>query len=460
MKLKNNRISFYSTQNILGIFTLLLTVFTSCEDFVDVDLPPDLVDTKEVFASDGSAEAAMRGVYAYTTNSTAITSMFKIVPLSSDELEKTSYSTEYEMFATNKIDPTSSTISNIWRGYYNIIYQCNNIVLNVSESTELSEDLKKELEGEAKFMRAFCYFYLVNLWGDVPISLVTDYDVVRLLPRSSSTQVYGQIEADLLDAQSKLSDELYTTAGERIRANKWAATALLARVRLYQENWADAETQASAVINSGYYELESLTDVFYATSRESIIQLANAGTNRYTYSVLTTSSLTNPPYRLTSYVSDSISDDDERRAAWLTPTLNGPYKYKAYSNTRGPEEPEATNMLRLAEMYLIRAEARTQQDNITGLNSAETDLNIIRSRAGLSGTTATTKATMLQDIYTERMRELFCEWSHRWLDVKRIGQANAIFGSRKTEWVSEASLFPIPYDDIQENPYLTQNPGY
>tara|TARA_R110002050_G_scaffold261556_1_gene401637 strand:- start:124195 stop:125577 length:1383 start_codon:yes stop_codon:yes gene_type:complete len=460
MKLKNNRISFYSAKNILAIITLVLTSFTSCDDFVDVDLPPDLINTEEVFSNEGSAQTAIKGIYAYTTNSNAISSMFKILGLSSDELEKASYSEEETMFATNTIGSNSSTISNIWRGFYNIIYQCNNVVLNVSESTELSEDTKKQLVGEVKFMRAFCYFYLVNLWGDVPLSLVTDYDVVRLLPRSSVAEVYAQIEADLLDAQSKLSGELYTTAGERIRANKWAATALLARVRLYQENWIDAEAQASAVINSGYYELEPLTNVFFATSRESILQLANAGSNRYTYVQLTGSTITRPTYRLTPYIADYISSIDERRATWLTPTLDGPYKYKSYSNTRGPEEPEAANMLRLAEMYLIRAEARAQQDNVIGLNSAESDLNIIRSRSVLSGTTETTKTAMLQDIYIERARELFGEWGHRWLDVKRTGQADVVFKSNKTGWVSEAALYPIPFKDVQENPNLTQNSGY
>ncbi len=459
MKIKNKRIPLYSPKYVL-IISLLLVGFTSCDDFVDVDLPADLINTDAVFANEGSAQAAMRGVYAYATNSNAITSMFKIVGLSSDELEKASYSTEETMFATNTIASSSSTISNIWLGFYNIIYQCNNVVLNVSESTQLSEDTKKQLVGEAQFMRAFCYFYLVNLWGGVPLNLGTDYEAVRLLSRSSVAEVYAQIEEDLLEAQSGLSSELYTTAGERIRANKWAATALLARVRLYQENWVDAETQASAVINSGIYELEPLNDVFYETSKESILQLANAGSNRYTYVQLMGSSVTSPTYRLTSSIAANISDDDARRTAWLTPTLDGPYKYKSYSNTKGPEEPEAANMLRLGEMYLIRAEARVQQDNITGLNSAESDLDIIRSRAGLPGTTATTKTTMLQDIYTERTRELFGEWGHRWLDVKRIGQADAIFGTNKTGWVSQAALYPIPYDDILKNPNLSQNDGY
>ena len=460
MKSRNNSTSFYQPKNILIFFSLLLVCFSGCKKFVDVDLPPDLVNTSEVFSNEGSAQSAMRGVYAYTTNSNAITSMFKTVGLSSDDLQKTSYSAEETMFATNVIAPGSSSILNIWRGFYNIIYQCNNIVLNVSVSSGLSENTKNELIGEAKFIRAFCYFYLVNLWGDVPINLVTDYDVARLLPRSSATEVYSQIVDDLLDAQSKLSSTLYTMSGDRIRANKWAATALLARVRLYQKNWVDAETQASAVINSGFYQLESLTSVFYATSSESILQLANSGINRYTFVNLTGSSVTNPAYRLTSSIAASISAGDGRRAAWLTPTLNGSYKYKAYSNTTGPSTPEAVNVLRLAEMYLIRSEARAQQDKVTGLNSAESDLNLIRSRAGLPDTSAITKAEMLPAIYTERTREFFGEWGHRWLDVKRTGQADLVFGAVKPGWVSQAALYPIPYSDIQKNINLTQNPGY
>ncbi|MCK0131578.1 RagB/SusD family nutrient uptake outer membrane protein [Flavobacteriaceae bacterium F08102] len=459
MKLKKYKISSRTIQYILFI-SLCLTSLTSCEDYVDLELPPHLVNTDEVFSGEGSAESAVRGIYAYATGSTAITSMFKLVGLASDELEKTSYSTEETMFATNQIAPTSSSIRNIWKGYYNIIYQCNNVIINLEASTVLSDDFKNQLIGEAKFIRAFSYFYLTNLWGDVPLNLQTSYEVSRLLPRVSQSVIYDQIVDDLQDAQTKLSTTLYTNPGERIRANYWAATALLARVHLYNENWAEAEEEASTVINSTLFELETLERTFYDNSKENIIQLANPGSNRYTYVQLVGFSISRPTYRLTSYLSDSIALDDHRRAQWLTPNLDGVHKYKSYSNFSGPDQPEANSMLRLGELYLIRAEARAHQNKLLGSNSAEEDLNTIRQRAGLGATPATTQEEFLEAIFTERTRELFGEWGHRWFDVIRTGQADTIFGTHKASWESEAALFPIPYDDLQKNPNLTQNTGY
>jgi len=459
MKLKKYRLTSRSFHHILFI-TLAFTSLTSCEDYVDLDLPPHLTDTEEVFASEGSAEAAIRGIFATATSSTSTTSMFKLVGLSSDELAKGSYSVEETMFATNNIAPTSSNINGIWKGFYHLIYQCNNAILNLEEATSLADDFKNQLIGEAKFMRAFCYFYLTNLWGDVPLNLQTLYEESRLLSRAPQAAIYDQIIADLRDAQTVLSPTQHTSPGERIRPNYWAATALLARVYLYQEAWALAEAEATTVLNSDLFELEELTDVFYDTSAENILQFANPGTNRYTPVQLVGFSTSFPTFRLTPQFSDTLAVADARRVNWLAGSLDGPYKYKSISNFSGPEQPEANSVLRLGELYLIRAEARAQQDNLVGENSAEEDLNTIRARAELDGTTALTKSEMLTAIYAERMRELFGEWGHRWFDVKRIGQADAIFGSVKDSWVPQAALFPIPFDEIKKNPNLTQNTGY
>ena len=117
-------------------------------------------------------------------------------------------------------------------------------------------------------------------------------------------------------------------------------------------------------------------------------------------------------------------------------------------------------LLRLAEQYLIRAEARAQRDKITGSGSAAEDLNVVRSRAGLLGTTATTKTAMLLAIENERAHELFSELGHRWFDLKRTGRADAVLGPQKATWTSTAVLFPIPASQILYNNKLNQNLGY
>ncbi len=460
MKIKNKKIVYYPTTQMLIIAFCILISNTACENFTDIELPPDMVGTENVFKNEGSSQSAMLGIYASAANHSGIRGLYSYVGFSSDDVVRASFSSFQQPFAENVIDPSNNNIFSMWKAYYNLIYQCNNMIINVSASNELPESLKKQLEGEAKFIRALSYFYLVNLWDGVPLSLGVNYEETRLLPRSSREEVYAQITDDLVDAQNKLSSTLYAAKGDRTRANKYAATALLARVKLYNNEWSEAETLATTVIEAGLYILDDLDKVFLAESGESIFQLSNPGSNRYTNLYLAPAILTNPNYRISNYIADSLIDGDKRKEVWVTPTNNGIYKYKTYSNTRGPEDVEANIMIRLAEMYLIRAEARAQQGNITGENSAQSDLNTIRARAGMPGRTTADKNAMLEFIYTERMIELFAECGHRWFDVKRTGRADAVFGAHKSGWAPEAALYPIPYGDILKNPNLTQNPGY
>ena len=116
-------------------------------------------------------------------------------------------------------------------------------------------------------------------------------------------------------------------------------------------------------------------------------------------------------------------------------------------------------VLRLAEQYLIRAEARAEQNNLTG---AVADLNIIRNRAGLPNTTAVTQGDILTAIMHERQVELFSEWGHRFFDLKRTGQANTVLGAiaSKQPWNTNQLLYPIPVSETTNDAFLQQNPGY
>ena len=114
-------------------------------------------------------------------------------------------------------------------------------------------------------------------------------------------------------------------------------------------------------------------------------------------------------------------------------------------------------MFRLAEQYLIRAEARAEQGDLTG---AATDLNAIRSRAGLGATTASNQINLLAAILHERQVELCFEEGFRWFDLKRTGTIDAVLGTVKPTYKPYAALYPIPFTQTQLNPFLTQNPGY
>ena len=269
---------------------------------------------------------------------------------------------------------------------------------------------------------------------------------------------------------------------ERVRPTKWAAAALLARVYLYIGDYANAETQATIVTNnSTYYGLLSdLNSVFLRNSKEAIWQLQpinNAGRSNTGEGILFILPNTGPntssyPVYLSNYIVNSFETGDQRKAKWVgsvTPTPPGtntyfyPNKYKIGAvNTTVQEYPM---VMRLAELYLIRAEARAQQNNTTG---AVADLNAIRLRAGLpdySGSTAQT--SLLSAILHERQVELFTEWGHRWLDLKRTGTLNAVMGApggvcavKGGSWSINSQLFPIPFSELQKDPNLVQNVGY
>jgi hypothetical protein len=300
------------------------------------------------------------------------------------------------------------------------------------------------------------------------------------LPRTSKVLVYQQIIADLKDAQGLLNANyvdagLINTTAERVRPTRAAAAALLARAYLYTADYKNAETQSSAVIsNAALYQLDTLNSVFLKNSNEAIWQLqpvlAVWNTQDAQFLVFPASGPNNDhPIYLNPVLVGSFETGDQRKTKWVgmtSDTLAGVvtkyyYPYKYQSATPGAPVTEYTMILRLAEQYLIRAEARASQGDLSG---GASDLNIIRNRAGLPNTTANSQASLLSDIIHERQVELFSEWGHRWFDLKRTGTVDAVMsiacplkgGAWNTNW----QLYPVPLDELHVNPNLTQNSGY
>jgi hypothetical protein len=169
-----------------------------------------------------------------------------------------------------------------------------------------------------------------------------------------------------------------------------------------------------------------------------------------------------PVYSPTNEFFNSFESGDQRKTNWLKSTVVSgstyyyPFKYKQRSPVTGVNM-EYSMYLRLAELYLIRAEARVHQNK---LSEAVADLNVIRSRAGLSNTPAGTFDEILSAIYKERRIEFFTESGHRFFDLKRTMTIDSVMKAIKPLWSSNAALFPIPQSEILLNPNLSQNPGY
>ena len=445
-------------------FLLLLTAgLFSCKKFVSVPLPVDQLNAGEVFTDDKTATAAIVGIYSDMEFSLPVSTFLTLLPaLSADELTYTSGDDGYLELATNTYLPDNPYTAGAW-SIYSTVYEANSCIQGIQHSTGLSPATKNQLLGEALFSRAFCYFYLVNLFGDVPLVTSTDYRITDTLRRTASALVYQQIIADLETAQNLMSSD-YQTA-QRVRPNSGTAAALLSRVLLYNSRWQDAESQATSLINSVLYSLSGLDSVFLNFSSETIWQLMPVNPSFNTQEApifFPNGPFEIPTFPLTTDLVAAFEPSDGRLSAWTgNNNIGGQLFYypAKYKNPGSSPVTEYHIVFRLAEQYLIRAEARIEQGNISG---AVDDLNKIRSRAGLADlpTTLTPDAATAA-IQQERRIELFAEFGHRWLDLKRTSRVSAVIGALKpTTWTPAAALWPVPQSQISANPNLTQNTGY
>lgn len=340
----------------------------SCNKLVQVPEPSNSVTTLETFRTEANATSALTAIYSnmsrpygngtiasYGSGATTL-----LCGLSADELNLFSAATDEDNFQTNSLLSTNSDINNIfWSAIYGDIYKANAVIEGVQSSSTLSSAVKNQLTGEAKFIRAFCHFYLVNLFGDIPLVTTTSFTSTSLIARTSADKVYKQIFVDLQDAQSLLQNDYAVSGGERIRANKWAATALLARVYLYTGKWKDAEIQATSIIENGSYNLvNDLNGVFLMNNTEAILQLKAFDDDPWAtnegYAIIPYDSTSSPTYYLTKNLLSAFELGDQRRISWLDSTdYSGtyyyyPFKYKVRQGTPG-NITEYYTILRLSE---------------------------------------------------------------------------------------------------------------
>nr|WP_315398272.1 RagB/SusD family nutrient uptake outer membrane protein [uncultured Sphingobacterium sp.] len=467
-------------------FNILILAFmlslNSCDKYLDqTPLPLSVIPSESLYLSDKLVATVVNGIFVSTTTSTtfigpSFSDMVMVSGMYTDEIRNLVPGNNFDIFYKNNIRAENSPF---WNDFYGKIYMVN-AALEGIQSTSASLQFKDQWLGECYFMRAFFYYHLVNFYGAVPLALTSDYTVNNRLSRSSEELVYNQIIADLKLAKELLSEGYKDGTGnlsiKRVRPNKAAATGLLARAYLYAGQWDNAEKEASEVIQDTNYALESLSKVFMAGSKETLWSLANgeSKTNAYYKAfnngmpAVLTGNQTPGTFTIFGVMSDALSDAfepaDERRNIWVRPVkaeatatrpetiYHLPNKYSSPVN-----DAELTVPLRLAEQYLIRAEARARSNKIT----AWEDLNMVRKRAGLAPIES---GNIIDAIIQERRVELFTESGHRFFDLKRTKQIDAIMKNvaplKQSNWESYKALWPIPNVDLFQNPNLTPNPGY
>ena len=466
---------------LLLIITGVSAGLPACKKLVNVGNPPTAIVRDKVFDSDGAANAAVVNMYADMIFGPSFTNglISKLPALHTDELVCTP-------IANNPIDTpfynspllaNNQTIEKSWSRFYTVIYNANAVLEGLAASSVVTDSLRWQWSGEAKFVRALNYFYLVNLFGDVPLVLSTDYYPNKSLPRSAVRDVYTQVIADLKEAAGLLPAVRHrsdTTVPGNIRATKWAANALLARVYLYRQDWASAIAMATSVIDGGRFMLcADPSQTFLKGSPETIFQLqAVLNKNNSAEALLFLPVSGMPAYAITPALLRSIERGDQRKTTWMARHINGkdtlyyPFKYKVRTSTPAKEY---TVVLRLAEMYLIRAEASARLGLLEGATGALADLQKVRDRAGLTAPVTGNDKAVLAAIEQERQVEFFAEWGHRLFDLKRLpGRQNpgharlqeVMKAHKPAAWKNHYERWPIPADQIGINGQLTQNPGY
>jgi len=469
----------FSKHLYIAVLTIML-LNNGCKKAIEVGPSATALNSSNVFTTNSTAQSVVAGIFArmaggafYHGQSSVSLSM----GLAADELTIFSTNSSLGAFYLNSYTPIAPP--SFWTEFYQELFYCNTAINGINGASQITPAVKKQLLGEVKFIRGFIYFYAVNLYGTPPLTTTDDYTVNNVIGNSTSAAIYAQIIQDLTDAQNSLADNTYvdaagSTVTDRVRPNKQTASAMLARVYLYMKDWKNAEAQASLVIaNSNYVLLTkaNISQVFLKGSKETIWALQPVSTfylNTLDANYLIVSAVYKTALQLplNKPLTDAFEPGDNRFTNWVgtfttttAPVTTFYYasKYKALGGTSVPVT-EYPVVMRLAEQYLIRAEARAQQSNISG---AATDLNAIRLRAGLPVTTAAAPTDILNAIYRERRVELFTEWGHRWFDLKRTGNLDAAMVALKgTAWSSYRQFMPIPPTDIMADPNIKQNPGY
>lgn len=450
----------------ISIACFALIMFSSCSKILDVT-SPNAVDDGTIFTSLNGLLNARIGMYSTLQDKNYYGGSF---PLVSECYTDNGTTGGYDVIDLNEIaarvvTPPNLYVQNIYLAIYNTIYSANKIINNIDNVPDVPADQKSNILGEALFVRALGHFDLLRLYGEhwdktssYGISIVLTSDSLKAsIPRSSVNDSYVQILKDLNQAISLLNSY---TGNQYI--SPAAANALLARVSLYYQDYNTAIDAAGLVIADNTFSLFPTGEVskIYTDrlTAESIFELKFDLQNQSQYNTLTYSREDALRSDVNFIASQDLNDfflsrpDDSRGALVDTidedPSIQPDGRTQKY---RGETTKDNSGfILRLAEMYLIRAEA-------AGRTVGLVDLNTLRVNRGLPALTSgdvPDDETYINAILDERRAELNFEGS-RLYDLARTGNVENVLGA------GILPIMPIPQREISAtNGIVVQNPGY
>lgn len=451
------------------LFILTAILLSSGCDVLNVE-PTDTIPASSAFKDKAGIERGILGSYSSLQSLSYYGRAFYISSdLAADNLTHPvdATNTDYGEIDNNAILPENGAVEGLWAAMYDGINVANNVIAKVPGMSDMTPAEKNEAMGELYFLRALNHFNLVNFFGAVPVKTGPTVGVGKLdAGRDSVSDVFNQIIEDLTFAEKNLSP----SASLKVRASKYAATALLARVYLYKGEYDSAWIKADDVIaNGGYTLLNNFSDIFSGDgSKETIFEIDFSDVSRNRIAEYNLPKVLNGRREVAPSASilTAFEPMDKRfkttiiDTIWnITPTDTTFITGNQYANKYNDLNKGADNVivLRLAEMYLIRAEAEAHKTtpNTTAVAS---DIDVIRNRAGLLPTTAIAVEDLLLAIEKERRVEFAFE-GQRWFDLVRTGRATAVLPDVTN---LNKTLFPIPLSETQTNnsPEMIQNPGY
>ena len=492
---------------------ICLLSIASCKKQLDLS-DPTQKSTANFFRNQTEIEQAVNGSYSNLQTLTLSNWLFEEFPSDNTTVQLNpadrGQTFGYEEFEYFNLTAQNGNVSDLWSQTYNAIYNINFTLSKIPDAAITDVAKKNQYIGELEFLRAYEYFQIVQLFGDVVLvtkPLATASDAFKTT-RAPSADVYKQIIADLTDAASKLPLKSQYAPTDIGRATKEAALGILGKVYLTLHNYKDAETTLRPILSMGYTLNTNFADNYDINKKngpESLFEVQYQGNNNlgessnFEYAFLPLNSFgaitgfqgTNPSgYNIptTSLINEFESGDKRFPVSIKLGYTDGsgnfvpiqycnkyvwPHTVAGASNSNWP-------VLRYSDVLLMLAETINEQGGPT--SDAYSYLNMVRSRAGLAAVSGLDQASFRTAVAHERRVEL-CFENDRWFQLKRtmsvtdltnllvnygnseranpsVTRSGVPFAPSDYQFKSYMLLFPIPYQQIYLDHNLTQNPGY
>lgn len=453
--------------SIILLAALGLGTFTGCNDVLDVE-PTTAIEAEGAVIDFTTLNRSALGAYSIiqSTNYYGLRYLIYQDVYADNMAHSGTFTTDREVSA-RRINASNLQLSSTWATMYSAINRANIVLRDADRLTNITDAQRNQIKGEMLFLRALVHFDLVKVFGAVPVVLTptTTIAEIQSLGRTPVAEVYNAVLSDLQQAETMLSAAGGTNPR---RATAEAAAALQARVYLQNGNNAQAYAKANQVIEAGASSLlPNFADLFTTEGNaESIFEVDFTLNDANGLGTASDPTSAGQKFYLRSGAYNALAasgDQGDKRFAATTRIQNNRMRLLKYEDIAN--NADNVMVIRLAEMYLIRAEAAVRMTANGGNNALPVapqvlaDINAIRTRAGLSPLLVLTNAQALTEILNQRRLEFVGE-GLRFMDLKRYNLTCTLLGFCPDTDTDFRNLWPIPLQQLEVNPNLTQNPGY